>query len=133
MSSKARIYNYADWLRMKPGTIIHGCMKTGVAEAQLGSAWGGRSTEVGMEFNIRVVLEHEVRWRERLTGTTVNQVKVYQTERLSPLPAEDTTTLRLPIGQPVGIFLGHIVRAPAVSYVNVLAGEGIDVWFVSRL
>lgn len=35
---------------------------------------------------------------------------------------------RVPVGQMVGIYLGHIIRFDGVSLVNVLMNDGYDVW-----
>lgn len=123
-------YCLADFVRMKPGSVLMGF-------AKVGNSWKlAENWLLPEQFNswktikICPVLEHRVRWRQHLRSHS----KMVKTTRIYRPPIEmiknkdRVIMMNMEIGIPVGIYLGHIIRFGGVSLVNVLTNEGFDVW-----
>ena len=126
-------YCFVDYLKMQPGTILSGLVRPG-------NSWKFAPEWVlpeGMEswktVKTSPFLEHRVRWRQHLRkhSRMIGKSRVYRppVEMIRSCQEENRVILlKLPVGFPIGIYLGHIIRCDGVSLVNVLTSEGYDVW-----
>lgn len=130
MSDESRVYAFADFFRMKPGTIIGGFAK--IADSwRLATKWylpEGLNKRNIIPF--KFVTEHDVNWRRKYRPSS----KTYGLTRLYRAPEEDLNipmpaiSIPLEVNLSVGIYLGHILKAGDTHYVNCLTNEGYDVW-----
>ena len=124
-------YRLADYLRMKPGTIIPGMTRPENSWC-LSPDWTMPENMADWKtIKISPILEHRVRWRQHLRkhSRMVGSTRVYRPPvELIRSNQDRVVVTRVDVGLPVGIYLGHIIRFDGVSLVNVLTHEGFDVW-----
>lgn len=132
MSDTARIHHFADFFSMAPGTLLGGFVKD-EDSWRLATDWylpGGldKRNVIPMAFTT----EHNATWRRKYRSVS----KMVGTTRFYKASVPKSTSglyprkmvVKIPVGQPVGIYLGHILQSDENCYVNVLLGEGYDVW-----
>ena len=136
--SEARVYAFADFFGMKPGTILGGFAKVNDSW-RLATSWylpDGLSQRDVIPFTF--ITEHDANWRRKFRGVSqmFGTTRFYKPVIQEPKPVVNTLvsqiskplSIKLTTNQPVGIYLGHILRSNEIHYVNVLLGEGYDVW-----
>jgi hypothetical protein len=127
MQDEVRAYTFSDFLTMKPGTVVGGFLKVDDMY-RLGPSWSlpeGSNRRLSRSFQF--VFEHDAEWRRKFRqhSSMVGTSRVYS---LPQIPFFSIKTFPISTLSPVGIYLGHIVRFDSCRYVNVLLGEGYDVW-----
>lgn len=126
-------YRLVDYLKMRPGSVLNGLVRVGTAWKP---AFDWSLPEWGKDWKSikeSPFLEHRTRWRQHLRkhSRMVGQSRVYRppVELINTCQQEKRTIgIRFVVGEPIGIYLGHIIRVNGVSLVNVLTNEGHDVW-----
>lgn len=126
-------YCLADYLKMRPGFLLNGLVRVGMT---CKPAFDWSLPEWGKDWKSikeSPFLEHRTRWRQHLRkhSRMVGQSRVYRppVELINTCQQEKRTIgIRFVVGEPIGIYLGHIIRVNGVSLVNVLTNEGHDVW-----
>jgi len=126
-------YCLADYLKMQPGTILSGLARPGNSWKLAPEWFLPEGMESWKTVKTSPFLEHRVRWRQHLRkhSRMVGKSRVYRppVEMIRSCQEENRVILlKFPVGFPVGIYLGHIIRFDGVSLVNVLTNEGYDVW-----
>jgi hypothetical protein len=138
-SNPIQPYTFPGWMMMKPGTLLMG-FAIDRYSAKPASEWyiaDPNRLEIIQRkgiFSVNVISESTMRWRQRLREfkKSVAQVAVYIRTRneleedLVQHPHHMHIDFKYEL--PIGIFLGHIIRANGVSDVNVMTPEGFDVW-----
>lgn len=126
-------YCLADYLKMQPGAFLNGLVR-------VGTSWKPASDwflpEWGKDWKVvkeSPFLEHRTRWRQHLRkhSKLVGRTRIYRppVELIRNCQQENRLIMiKFTIGNPIGIYLGHIIRFDGVSLINVLTNEGYDVW-----
>jgi hypothetical protein len=126
-----RPYKLAEYLEMKPGTLLMGLMKVD-SSWQLSTGWSlPKDMSSWKTVKVAPFLEHRTRWRQHLRkhSEMVKNTRIYKPpSELIRNGASRVIVTKLEVGMPIGIYLGHIIRCDGVSLVNVLTSEGYDVW-----
>ena len=122
-------YNLSEYLRMPPGALLGGLVDT-TAGKKPAHAWGVKTPPRG-RFVLHVYQEYDVRWRQEFRGYShlVKGIRVYRPpQEYIDQYKEKITMFSVRVNTPIGLYLGHILRMNGVSLVNILTGDGYDVW-----
>jgi len=137
MTLVLRPYAFADFLAMKPGTLLGGFMH--IQESwSLGPQWLLQAGDINPKrkniYSLFPITEYKVKWRQRLREHSRNlSASRFYAPPLDAVEAcwknpKNTIKIGFDLTKPVGIYLGHFLRCNGVSLVNVLTPEGYDVW-----
>lgn len=132
-------YAFADFLAMKPGTMLGGFMSIGDSW-HLGPSWiippSFRTSNSSSKtvYSAYVLTEYAVRWRLNLRQSSrkISKSRLYmpQLTSLDRVWRNMQNTMRIEFNchAPVGIYLGHVLRCNSVYLVNILTPDGYDCW-----
>lgn len=136
-------YNFVDWAHMIPGAIIGGFIMT-PGGLGLGSDWAQEMQNQKIWKRI-CISEHYTSLKDRLPVTKVSRtgVGIYFTNsrELTDLLVDSkiengkdrvNVSVKFTVNEPVGIFLGNILRADGETYVNLLTLEGLEIWICDQ-
>lgn len=130
MNPPIKPYTFADFIAMKPGTLVGGFMHL-QDSWHLGPEWFFQEDDVyplqRTTFNFQPILESKVQWR-RIPGTKFSGSKIHRESIASWDLKGCSTKVAFDIAQPIGMYLGHIMRSNSVTYVNILSPDGQDIW-----
>jgi hypothetical protein len=135
--AEIRPYSFADFLAMKPGTLLGGFMHIGDSW-HIGPEWVFQAGDIyphgRSRYSLTPILEYRVNWRRKLReySRKVSRSRLYRPSQ-DGLEAgwrshKNTMKIEFEVGKPIGLYLGHILRCNSVSLVNVLSPEGYDIW-----
>jgi hypothetical protein len=132
-----RPYALADFIAMKPGTFVGGLMHIGDSW-HLGPEWLFQAGDVYPKprsvYFARPISEYHVRWRRNLRefSQTISKSRLYRPpfEQIERVWRRQDNTIKLgfDVTKPIGIYLGHVLRSNGITLINVLSGDGFDIW-----
>ena len=143
-------YQFKDWVGMKPGSILPGltlCRSTDVQTLRVGTAWNIQNARqvsaptaeapLGV-YRPLCFVEGYIDLRNRIKRKRVTKkslVTFYYPEageifELFVTTKSDWKTMKidLVVGEPIGIFLGHVIRDSEHTLINFLTFSGLDLW-----
>lgn len=135
-----RPYALADFIAMKPGAFVGGLMHIGNSW-HLGPKWLFQASDMYPKprsvYFVRPISEYHVRWRRQLRefSQSISNSILYrppfeQIEKAWTLINGQNSTIKLgfDVTKPIGIYLGRVLRSNGVMLINVLSGDGFDIW-----
>ena len=134
---KIEPYKFHDWATMRPGMLVGGFIATETG-FELGPSWQLPSSTKILPYT--VLVEGFIEFREKILQTHLtksNTAFYYPNYKLFLELISDAQTahstrymkvIKFKVGEPIGMFLGHIIRVDGITKVNILTLSGFDVW-----
>ena len=136
-------YTFVDWTQMVPGAIVGGFMMT-PGGLGLGSDWA-EEMQKQMTWKRICISEFYTNLKDRLPIAKVSRtgVSIYLannrdlTELLIDSKIENGKDrvhipIKFSVNEPLGLFLGNILRVEGETYVNLLTTEGFEIWICDQ-
>ena len=137
-------YTFVDWAQMVPGAIIGGFIMTSEGLG-LGSDWAQEMQKQKVWKRI-CISELYTDLKNKLPVTKISRtgVGIYFTNyrELNELlidskieNGKDKVNIRINfiVNEPIGLFLGNILRVEGKTFVNILTLEGIEIWICDQI
>ncbi len=143
-NSNIKKYNFIDWAQMIPGAIIGGFVMT-PGGLGLGSDWA-EEMQCQKAWKRGCISEHYTNLKDRLPLAKMSKtgVGIYvtndkeMTELLFDSKVENGRNkvqlyISFTVNEPIGLFLGNILRSDGQTYVNILTLEGKEIWLSDQI